>query len=145
MFRRMVVVLGMGLATMTAFGAETAETPATSPATAAATQPAPKELTDTMDEAIKLLEAGKNRDLVEMLLDPKLLAEVKQKNDLDKLVTGFAGQKADDMLKALKAYKGQPVKMNADSSEAIFTTDAVPMPKTMTFIKVDGKWHLKGH
>jgi hypothetical protein len=135
MLRRMAIVLAMVLAAPGAMAADTA--PATSQA--AIQSAMPKELATTLDDAIKLLEAGKNRETVELLLQTTLLAEIQKKGDMDKLVEGFAGKKSEAMLKMLRAAKGQSPKMSEDGGEATFAGDA----KAATFIKEDGQWHIK--
>jgi hypothetical protein len=138
MVRRITLAVVIGFAaTFPAMAAETA--PAT---TQAATKAAAAlDLPGTLDAAIKLLEAGKHREVIELLLQPSEQEAMEKEGGIDKVVEQFKGEKADALLNMLKAAKEQKPTMNKDGTEAAFAGAA----EGITFIKEDGKWHLKGH
>jgi hypothetical protein len=133
-----VVLLGaIAAAPAVVQGAQRAATrPATSP-----TQPAA--LAGTIDKAVKLLEARKHEEVVRLLIEPKELDRWLQSTTMERVVEGFQGRKADDLLLVLRQVRERTPTIDEDGRRATFKLDGA-VRKDVDFARIGDKWYLKG-
>jgi hypothetical protein len=122
---------------------ETSRPSATGAATQASSAPAtqaamPKELADALEEGIKLLEAGKHREAIERLAQPKELAKLKADRDFEQVVREFGRDKAPKLLAILKDARTQTPVLAEDGTRATFKAERKPI----TFVKDAGVWRV---
>jgi hypothetical protein len=130
--------------------AATATRPATAAATAPATAPAiqkaaiPKALVDRMDQWIALLQAGKNRELIESMLSPDELDQARQRG-LDELAASFSGESAALLLGELMRAKQAAPAINGEATRVEFPHAPGQDIPTLAFKKIGDTWYLDGH
>jgi hypothetical protein len=95
-----------------------------------------------IDKGIELLEAGKNREAMEALVNPDLVKTWKDDKEFDKVVGEFAADgKAKALLAALKQAKGQAPTFDADKTTAEFSRGE--KEDALIFVKGDGGWYIR--
>jgi hypothetical protein len=117
------------------------ERPSTRPTTSPATQPAA--LATTIDKAVKLLEAQKHEEVVRLLVEPKELDGWLESTTMERVVDGFKGRKADDLLLVLRQVRERTPAIDPDGRRATFKLDGA-VRKDVDFARIGDKWYLKG-
>jgi hypothetical protein len=137
-----LVVLAAVLSASAADAAQEAgQPPASRPTTTPATQPAA--LAATLDQAVKLLEARKHEEVIRLLIEPKELDRWLESTTMERVIEGFKGRKADDLLLVLRqARAGVPV-VDQDGKRATFKLEGA-VRKDVDFARIGDKWYLKG-
>jgi hypothetical protein len=115
--------------------------PESRPATSPATQPAA--LAATVEKAVKLLEAQKHEEVVRLLIEPKELDRWLESTTMERVVEGFKGRKADDLLLVLKQVRERTPAIDPDGRRATFKLDGA-VRKDVDFARIGDKWYLKG-
>jgi hypothetical protein len=113
----------------------------TRPTTSPATQPAA--LSATIDKAVKLLEAQKHEEVVRLLIEPKELERWLESTTMERVIDGFKGRKAEDLLLVLKQVRERTPTLDADGRQATFKLDGA-VRKDVDFARIGDKWYLKG-
>jgi len=139
--RKLMTALFLALVAASSALAGPGRSPATRPATAPATQPAA--LAATVDKAVKLLEAQKHEEVVRLLIEPKELDRWLESTTMARVVEGFQGRKADDLLLVLKQVRERPPTIDQDGRRATFKLDGA-VRKDVDFARIGDKWYLKG-
>ena len=144
--------LAAGMAVAWAQAPTTMPAPSTLPAATegATTQAAtPATLVATINESIALLDAGKDRELIEKLAPPDVVAQAKASGDFDKMVSDFASSpRHSALITALRST--QPTSTSPAPSPnisdngklVVFPATSSDMPE-LQFTLVNGTWHLK--
>jgi hypothetical protein len=139
--RSSAVMILLGAIAALAAVAQGAPRAATRPTTSPATQPA--SLAATIDKGVKLLEAQKHEEVVRLLVEPKELDRWLQSTTMDRVVEGFKGRKADDLLLVLKQVRERTPAIDPDGRHATFKLDGA-VRKDVDFARIGDKWYLKG-
>ena len=123
--------------------------PAANPSPAASPVPWPVGLSDTIEEAIKLLEAREDKKFWETIPLPE---------DRDRALHGGAipveqaarawrvRGAAELVLRWFKLTRTLPPDVNAEGTEAVFWRpheESTVIPPRMVFVKKDGRWYLR--
>jgi hypothetical protein len=139
--RNSAVVILLGAIAAASAIVQGAPRPATRPTTSPATQPAA--LAGTIDKAVKLLEAQKHEEVVRLLIEPKELERWLESTTMERVVEGFKGRKAEDLLLVLKQVRERTPTLDADGRYATFKLDGA-VRKDVDFARIGDKWYLKG-
>lgn len=93
-------------------------------------------------EMARMLEAKEYKKAVETFMTPD---ELKKVPDLDKLIEGFSGEKAEKLLQVLKSLKDAKPVMSDDDKKATYELkEEIAGKKEIVFVKVDKYWYIKG-
>jgi hypothetical protein len=136
------LLVPMVLCAAVASAAQDARGPAASrPTTSPATQP--PALAATIEKAVKLLEAERHEEVVRLLIEPKELERWLETTTMERVVEGFKGRKADDLLLVLKQVRERTPTIGEDGRRATFKLDGA-VRKDVDFARIGDKWCLKG-
>jgi len=99
----------------------------------------PEALAQQIHIAITLLEAGKHREVIEVMCHPEDLEYIRQRPDgIDGILDDFIATKAVELLGWLKAAQ-----QTAPTLESDLATFEVGGPRPVTFTLYEGSWYLK--
>jgi hypothetical protein len=110
-------------------------------------QPVPRtpkfrQTSKAIDDSIALLEAKSYGPFLEKLVSPVDRAK-KSKEDFENIVKTFPADKADFLLKALKAVKKQTPKLSDDVNTATYSLKELNEDRPFVMQKTEGKWYLR--
>src|SRR5690606_27356115 len=104
----------------------------------------PREKLETaIPEAIRLLEAKEYETMLKQFVRPDDLELILQTTTLEKLAEGFAGEKSEKLLQALKQIEDTKPMLDESGKIATYTLkEKVGGKMTLVFEKVDKFWYI---
>ncbi len=102
----------------------------------------PEGLAEAIDKAIALLEAGNAEEFIKQFAYPPDLKKILETQTMDKLVGGFTGESAKDLLEALKFVRNRTPEPDPGGS-ATFAPVEGKLRRALVFEKFDGKWYIR--
>lgn len=105
----------------------------------------PREKLETaVPEAIRLLEKKEYIELLKKFVSPDELKEITKQTKIEDFAKEFGKDKAEQLLKALKATKDVKPKLDDDMKIAVFEfKEEVDGRDSIKFKKVDKYWYIK--
>ncbi len=109
------------------------------------TTPDPRaELDTAITHAIKLLEAEDYQAFLKLYVEPEVLERITKTTPLKEFAERFAEGKATGILKVLKVVQGKKPTFNSEKTEATLKHGLQGFPSDqLTFVKVNGLWHIQ--